>query len=184
MAAADADTLVVVSSDHGTVAFRSVLHINDLLADEGLVRRAGSGYDLRRSEAFYHPSDCGLVLLRPGVERGRALSRLVTALDRCRDQHSADIRMIEGRHGDPFLAFLYPGADVYFSGRAPKGGRPVLDSKDRGGHHLCPLSPTPWISAVLGLWSPREGRIGELVPPIPDSNAGMKGFLLEALGVL
>ena len=51
MAEADRDTLVVLSSDHGVSAFRKTLHLNELLAEAGLVRRSQEGYDLRRSSA-------------------------------------------------------------------------------------------------------------------------------------
>ena len=85
--------------------------------------------------------------------------------------------MKEGGGEDPYLAFLYPLSDGYFTGHAPGRGRPVL-RKASGGHHLSPLSPTPWIQAMLGLWSPRTRALAREVPPIPTANTGVKGFLL------
>ncbi|MFI5369315.1 MAG: alkaline phosphatase family protein, partial [Spirochaetia bacterium] len=69
MHAAGQDTLVVVSSDHGAGSIRKQVHLNELLAAEGLVKRSARAYDLSRSAAFYHPSDCGQVVARSGMDR-------------------------------------------------------------------------------------------------------------------
>ena len=182
MDASDRDTLVVVSSDHGAASSRRLLHINELLAGEGLVRRVPSGYDLRASLAFYHPSDCGQVLARAGIDRKKAMAALQRVIERASAEHGVEIGMKEGAGPDPYLAFLYPLSDGYFTGHAPGPGRPV-SRKAPGGHHLSPLSPTPWIQAVLGLWSPRSRALTREVPPIPAENSNVKDFLLEALGM-
>jgi hypothetical protein len=177
MAAMDGDTLLVVSSDHGAAPTRGVLHLNELLAEAGLVRRGPGGYDLRRSAAWYHPSDCGLVALGAGARRAEALPRLARALEAARDCHGVDVRMLELDAEPGYPAFLYPGSDAFISGRPPRrGSHGPLDKRGRGGHHLSPLAPTPWIQAVLGLWSPRGGA-GSL-SGIPAKNSGMKDFIL------
>jgi len=183
MAEADEDTLVVVSSDHGSVAHRSILHINELFADAGLVRRADFGYDLSRSLAFYHPSDCGLVMTRNRTDAPRLLAGIRGALDRARAEMKVDIGLLEGGPEDPYLAFLYPMADGYFTGNAPGMGRSALEWGKAGGHHLSPLTPNPWIQAVLGLWSPRKGAKAEISGSIPNENRGLKSFLINSLGV-
>jgi hypothetical protein len=182
MSAAGQDTLVVVSSDHGAASSRKLLYLNELLAAEGLVRRSGDAYDLRRSMAFYHPSDCGQVVARQNVDRMAALSGLRRALEHARGEHGVDIGMQEGSRDDPYIAFLYPLGDGYFTGHPPGRGRPVLDRGRRGGHHLSPLSPTPWIQAMLGLWSPRSAALTKVLPGVPSDNKDVKSFLLEAMG--
>lgn len=182
MAASDGDTLVVVSSDHGAASTRKLLHLNELLAAEGLVRRAGGGYDLRASQVFYHPSDCGQVLARPGVDREKSLAALRRAIGRAGAEHGVEIGLSEGGGEDPYLAFLYPLADGYFTGHPPGRGRPLV-KKASGGHHLSPLSATPWIQATLGLWSPRSHALVQELPPVPSENAGVKAFLLETMGL-
>ena len=122
MAEADEDTLVVVSSDHGSVAHRSILHINELFADQGLVRRDDRGYDLLRSAAFYHPSDSGLVMTRNRADAPRLVAGIRRALDRARTELKVDIGMLEGGPDDPYLAFLYPMGDGYFTGNPPGKG--------------------------------------------------------------
>jgi hypothetical protein len=182
MEAADRDTLVVVSSDHGAASSRKLLHVNELLAAEGLVRRAAGGYDLRASAAFYHPSDCGQVLARRGCDRDKALAAIRRAVGRARAEHGVEIGIEEGGGVDPYLAFLYPLRDGYFTGHAPPPGGPVM-RKTSGGHHLSPLSPTPWIQATLGLWSLRSGALVGDLPPVPAENVEVKAFLLEAMGL-
>ena len=157
MADATEDDAVVVSSDHGAAPYRSVLHVNELLAAEGLVRRTTGGYELAGSRAYYHPSDCGLVLAGHRTDRKAALDAIQGALARARTLHGADIGLLTEGMTPPHLAFLYPMGDAYFTGRPPRRGTAVLDPGDQGGHHLSSLSPTPWIRAMLGLWSPRPG---------------------------
>jgi hypothetical protein len=181
MQTADESTLLVVSSDHGAAAFQGLLHVNELFVKEGLVRRSGDGYDLRRSTAFYHTSDCGQVLARDGVDKPAVLSTIRKALQRASAEHGVEIGMLEGVAGDPYLAFLYPLGNGYFTGDPPKRGRPVMEAGKRGGHHLSPLSPTPWIQAVLGLWSPRSRLLWKEIS-VPSANREMKGFLLDLMG--
>jgi hypothetical protein len=185
MAAAEPDTLLVVSSDHGAMSHRSLLHVNELFAEAGLVRRApeGSspgGYDLRRSAAYYHPSDCGQVVVghaelqRHGLDRPNLIRRVRAIAGQ------AGIGMVEGGPDAPYLAFFYPLGDGYYTGRPPRRGRPALDGKKAGGHHLSPLSPTPWIQAVLGLWS--SGSTAAAFGNAPAANCGLKSYLLDQLG--
>jgi hypothetical protein len=186
MAAAGPDTLLVVSSDHGAMSHRSVLHVNELFAGSGLVRRrvggsSPTGYDLRRSPAYYHPSDCGQVVvndaeaLRRGFDRAGLLSRLRAIAD------EAGAGLLEGAPDLPYIAFFFPLGDRYFTGRPPRHGRPALDEEKAGGHHLSPLSPTPWIDAVLGLWSSSAavGAFGDA----PTANRDLKSYLLAQMGV-
>jgi hypothetical protein len=201
MAAAGPGTLLVVSSDHGAMPHRSVLHLNERLAEAGLVRRApaarGVGYDLAGSCAFYHPSNCGQVVWNPGVARKRGVGRqeIVRRVRAVVD--SAGIGMQEGGPGDPYLAFLFPLGDAYFTGSPPRPGRPALDAGAAGGQHLSPLSPTPWMDAVLGLWhtNDEEGdsRVGatggfasgatDAYPSLPAANVQLKDFILSHLGL-
>ncbi len=182
MRAADQDTLVVVSSDHGAASTRKLLYINELLAAEGIVKRSGEAYDLRRSAAFYHPSDCGQVVARKDVDRAAILAAIGRARERAHEEFGIDIDMREGSIDDPYIAFLFPRGDGYFTGNHPGRGRPTLDTGRRGGHHLSPLSPTPWIQAMLGLWSPRSAALARELPTIPADNKDVKGFLLEVMG--
>jgi hypothetical protein len=182
MQAAGPDTLVVVSSDHGAASTRKVLHLNELFAAEGLVKRTGSAYDLPRSAAFYHPSDCGQVIARRNVDQRRILAALRRVRERAQAEFGIDIGMQEGSGDDPYIAFLFPLGDGYFTGNPPGPGRPPLNSGRRGGHHLSPLSPTPWIQAMLGLWSPRSAALAQELPSIPTDNKNVKDFLLEAMG--
>jgi hypothetical protein len=179
-AEADEDTLVVLSSDHGSVAHRSILHINELFADEGLVRRTADGYDLSRSAAFYHPSDSGLVVTRGPVDAPRLLAGIRRVVARAGEDLKVPIGILEPGPGDPFIAFLYPLGDGYFTGDPPGKGRSALAWSKAGGHHLSPLTPNPWINAVLGLWSPRAGA--DRFDSVPSENSGLKAFLLAALG--
>ncbi len=182
MQAAGQDTLVVVSSDHGAGSIRKQVHLNELLAAEGLVKRSADAYDLPRSAAFYHPSDCGQVIARASADRPAILSALRRALDRARREFGIDIGMQAGIGDDPYIAFLFPLGDGYFTGHHPGRGRPALDGARRGGHHLSPFSPTPWIQAMLGLWSPRSTALSKELPAIPADNKDVKSFLLEVMG--
>jgi hypothetical protein len=181
MAEADRDALVVLSSDHGASAFRSSLHMNEVLAQCGLVVRSARGYNLRRSLAYYHPSDCGIVLARPGAGRGPVLAGLRRAVDRARDHFEVQIGMEEGRPDDPFIAFLYPLSDSSLTARPPRRSGEILDRTRSGGQHLSPLAATPWIQAMLGLWSPRTTTLTRDMDGIPTANRMMKGFLLRML---
>jgi hypothetical protein len=182
MATADRDTLLAVSSDHGAASHRGMLHVNELFADAGLVRRLGDGYDLRRSSAYYHPSDCGQVVAREPFDRGRLFRSVQGVVARANGAFGARIAVLEGSAGLPYVAFLYPLGDTYFTGKPPGKDRPALNKRKMGGHHLSPLCPTPWIQAMLGLWSPRTGALPGSIPAIPGDNRDLKRFLLEAMG--
>ena len=86
-----------------------------------------------------------------------------------------------GKPGSPYVAFLYPKGDRYFTGRPPRAGGNSLDKRRAGAHHLSPLSPTPWISAALGTWGPRR-ETGNL-PFMPKRNVEMKKFLMESMSL-
>jgi hypothetical protein len=182
MEGAGKDALVVLSSDHGAGSIRKQVHLNELLAAEGLVKRSADAYDLPRSAAFYHPSDCGQVVGRDNGDRTAILAGLRRALDRARSEFGIDIGMQEAGGDDPYIAFLFPLGDGYFTGNHPGRGNPALDTLRRGGHHLSPFSPTPWIQAVLGLWSPRSAALARELPAIPSDNKDVKSFLLEVMG--
>jgi len=187
MAAAGPDTLLIVSSDHGAMSHRSVLHVNELFVASGLVKRrvggsSPAGYDLRRSAAYYHPSDCGQVVVndaearRRGFDRAGLLSRVRAIADK------AGAGLLEGAPDLPYIAFFFPLGDRYFTGRPPRHCRPALDAHKAGGHHLSPLSPTPWIQAVLGLWSSSAavGAFGDA----PTANCDLKNYILAQMGIL
>jgi len=180
MAEADRDTLIVVSSDHGVSAFRKTLHLNELFAECGLVARSREGYDARRSLAMYHPSDSGLVLARPRADRTAVLAGIRRAMARAFEL-GVKIGMEEGRGDDPFVAFLHPLSDAYLTARAPRRGAPVIDRSRSGGQHLSSLAPTPWIQAMLGLWSPRTTSLARDLGDIPTANTMLKSFLLRML---
>lgn len=180
MAEADRDTLIVLSSDHGVSAFRRTLHLNELLAECGLVVRSREGYDVRRSLGMYHPSDSGLVLARPGADRTAVLAGLRRAVVLA-NELGVQISMEEGRGDDPFIAFLHPLSDAYLTARAPRRGGPLIDSSRSGGQHLSSLAPTPWIQSMLGLWSSRTTSLARELGEIPTANTMMKSFLLRML---
>jgi predicted AlkP superfamily pyrophosphatase or phosphodiesterase len=181
MAEAGPDDLVVLSSDHGVSAFRGTLHLNEIFARAGLVRRSAHGYDFRRSLAYYHPSDCGLVLNRSGTGRGPILDAIRRAVEDAKNQLGVRMGIVEARPEDPFIAFIYPLSDIYITARPlPKGGE-ILDRSRSGGQHLSPLVETPWINAMLGLWSPRSTHLASDLDRIPGANVELKSFLLGML---
>lgn len=186
MSSADEDLLIVISSDHGAVPHRGTLHFNEVLADAGLVKRGPHGYLLRQSIIYYHPSDCGLLLSNAAVAAKRGLGRqellavVRRALQRAESLHGVRIAAVEGGPASPYLLFLYPLGDMYFTGQAPKRVGLVVNKRRKGGHHLSPLCPSPWIDAVVGLWSRRPG-VRDL-SGVPDENQGMKRFIMELLG--
>ncbi|MFI5369314.1 MAG: hypothetical protein ACHQ1F_09915 [Spirochaetia bacterium] len=110
------------------------------------------------------------------------MAALRRGLDRARREFGIEIGMVEGSGDDPYVAFLFPLGDGYFTGNPPGRGRPALDGARRGGHHLSPFSPTPWIQAMLGLWSPRSTGLSKELPAVPADNKDVKDFLLEAMG--
>ena len=178
MAEAGPDSLVVLSSDHGVSAFRSSLHVNEVLADCGLVARKAGSYDYARAAAYYHPSDCGIVLAGRGAGRQTVLAGIRRSVDRARDQHGVAIGMEEGRPEDPFIAFIYPLSETYLTARPPQRRGEILAKSRSGGQHLSPLAPTPWIQAMVGLWSPRTDSLRNELDRIPTTNAMLKDFLL------
>jgi hypothetical protein len=181
MAAADPDALLVVSSDHGAVPYRRVIHVNELLVGAGLARRSDDGYDLRGSIACYHPSNCGLIAMQRHASRPDVLRRLRRALDDARVSLGTEMGMVELREHDPYPAFIYPMTDSELTGKPPRRGGGALDASKAGGHHLSPLTPTPWIQAMLGLWSPRTQALGRDLAGIPTENRLLKAFLLDLI---
>lgn len=180
----DENTLLVLSSDHGQVPYRRAIHLNDLLAQEGLVRKRKKGYDLRRSVAYYHPANCGQVVMNPrqarkaGLSREQIGERILRCVEQANSGLGAEISSLWGGEKDPYLLFLYPRADTHLTGRYDPEAD-VLDAGFRGGQHLSPLCPTPWIQAMLGLWSPAGLPFDR--QSIPDRNTGVKTFLLRYL---
>lgn len=187
MRLAGPETLVVVSSDHGAMPHRSMLHINERLAEAGLVRRAAvrpahGGYDLHRSTAYYHPSDCGQVIFNEEEARLRhlVLPQVMGRLHSVADGVGIGMQ-VPDPHA-PYIAFLYPLGDCHFTGAPPRKGRPALDSGKAGGHHLSPLSGSTWMQAVLGLWSSSPEARGAL-RAVPTANTALSPFLLDHMGV-
>jgi len=180
----DENTLLVVSADHGQAPYRRALYLNDLLAEIGLVRRGKKGYDLHRSVAYYHPANCGQVVMNPrqvrkaGLSRERIGEQVLRCIEQANSGLGAEISYLWGRENDPYLLFLYPGADTHLTGRYDPEAE-VLDAGLRGGQHLSPLCPTPWIQAMLSLWSPAGLPFDKR--SIPDRNTGVKKFLLRYL---
>ncbi|MBN2551756.1 MAG: alkaline phosphatase family protein [Spirochaetales bacterium] len=189
----EGDSLLVLSADHGQAPYRRVLHINELLAETGLVRRcprgakqsgAERGYDLGRSAAYYHPSNCGQVVVNPvqarraGLSRRRIAERVIDCLEQANTSLESRIAYLEGGDTDPYLLFLYPLADTHLSGR-PHPRAAILDESRKGGQHLSPLQPTPWIQAMLALWSPSGLPLDRKI--IPRQNTDVKDFLLPYL---
>jgi hypothetical protein len=91
----------------------------------------------------------------------------------------ARIAAREAGPGDPFLQLLYPEADTYLTGDPPSPGKPALNPRRSGGHHLGPLTPNPWIDALLGLWSARPGS--RPFADAPRRNVEVKEYLLGRL---
>jgi hypothetical protein len=192
MEEADQRTLVAVSSDHGQAPFRRILRLNELFLEAGLVKSGGRGYDWRRSPAFYHPADCGQVVVNPGrVRRGglsreTLLRRAVDCIEAANKGFDARIAYRIGEPPDPYLLFLYPRGDTYFTGKG-RPGEGILDSERRGGHHLSPYCPSEWIRSLLALWSPgglpaTDGPGGQACQP-PGRNTELKSYLLAWLGL-
>jgi len=177
------DTLLVVSSDHGAIAQRSMLHLNEVFAAAGLTRKDEGRYDLRRSTFWYHPSDCGQVVARDPGRRALNMADLRRVIDTVNRDLSAGIGIEEGNADAPYLAFLYPRGDMYFTGRPGRRNEPLPVKKKTGGHHLSPLSPTPWIDAVLGVWSRSAGTGTRAGPAAPSENASVKSFILESMEI-
>jgi hypothetical protein len=182
------NTLLVVSADHGQAPFRRVLHLNDLFVEAGLVRRSGgrtkNGYDLSRSLAYYHPANCGQVVMNPRQVKKAGLSpeqigeRVLRCLAQANDSFGSEIAHLWGGENDPYLLFLYPRSDTHLTGRY-RAEADVADTELKGGQHLSPLCPTPWMQAMLALWSPAGLPFDK--ETIPDQNTGVKEFLLRYL---
>jgi hypothetical protein len=182
------ETLLVLSADHGQAPYRRVLRLNDLLAQIGLVRVCQDGrkrgYDLRRSLAYYHPANCGQVVVNPrqadksGLSREQIGERVLRCLKQANDSFGSDISHLWGGENDPYLLFLYPRSDTHLTGRYNPGSD-VVDTGLKGGQHLSPLCPTSWMQAMLALWSPSGLPFDKAA--IPDSNTGIKTLLLRYL---
>ena len=159
MEAADKNTLLVLSSDHGQIPFRSSIHLNRVLSRGGLVKIKKNRYDFKNSIAYYHPSDCGQLVVnwhrakKKGLSRDHLLKESIDLIESINADYSAKISYIVGKDSAPYLLFLYPQGDTYFTGKGGPGAE-IVDSSKKGGHHLSPLCPSPWIRPLLGLWSP------------------------------
>ena len=186
MEQADERTLVAVSSDHGQAPFRRVLKLNELFFQAGLVRADAGGYDFRRSEAYYHPADCGQVLANPhptrraGSEREKLAEKIEHCLQAANSELDARLAWRRGEAADPYLCFVYPEADTHITGKGSPGDD-ILDCERRGGHHLSAYCPTPWIRSMLALWSP--GGLRAAGPQPPQRNKELKSYLLACLGL-
>jgi hypothetical protein len=188
MAECDEKMLVVLSSDHGVSAFRGTLHINELFARCGLVSRRGEGYDLERSFACYHPSDCGIVLSGRsapaafgGADRRAALRGIHAVVERAQKELGVRIGIEEAGPDDPFIAFLYPVSDICLTARRPRRGEGMMDRTRSGGQHVSALSGSPWMQAMLGMWTPRSAALSRELDGVPTENRMMKSFLLRML---
>jgi len=181
MSKMEGDDLLVVSSDHGAMAHTAKLHVNEAFADAGIVRRVADGYDHRKSLAWYHPSDCGQVVSRSSTDKASLRLRIRQVIDKLNSAIGANIGVMDGNADSSFISFLYPKGDLYFTGQPPNKNGKSLNREKAGGHHLSPLSPTPWIHAFLGLWSPGEGKVPQRLPFLPQENVEMKRFIVEAL---
>jgi len=180
------DDLLVVSSDHGAVPFRRVFHLNELFAEAGLLPRKGGRFLFHEAAAYYHPSECGLVLFqeraarRLGMDRSRVLA-LVREIPRLAlSLHGVPVGMQDGPKDASWLSLLYPLDDTSFSSApCPHPGKPVRGGK-AGGHHISPLCPSAWIPSVLGIWGPDRKRLPS-TDRVPTRNEDVKRFLLETL---
>jgi hypothetical protein len=115
---------------------------------------------------------------RAGLSREQIGERVLDCLDQTNDSFGSEISHRWGGKNDPFLLFLYPRSDTHLSGRYnPRGD--MVNTGLKGGQHLSPLCPTPWMEAMLALWSP-SGLSFETTS-IPDRNTGIKDFLLRYL---
>ena len=112
-------------------------------------------------------------------DRLEAWAAARAAVERANAVHGARIAVLEPGPSDPFLLYLYPGSDTYFTGDPPSPGKPALNPRRSGGHHLSPLTPDPWINALTGLWSPRPGA--RAVDGAPVRSTEVKEFLLGRL---
>jgi hypothetical protein len=119
------------------------------------------------------------VLCRANAPRGTTLARLLSALERVKASHGIDIQHLTDGISSSYLAFLYPMDDTGLTGSPPRRGMSLLNTKKQGGHHLSPLTPTPWIQATLGLWTPR--RPAAFPAAVPRANRDVSRFLLGLL---
>lgn len=212
--------LLILTGDHGQVSYRRRLHINELFERRGLIGSRGHALDFKRATAYYHPSNCGQVVVNParaqraygdaGAADARAtdidshaarasdrqseayvaatlptetrtlLLRVVRSIVRqANEEYHAELELLGGGPGDPYLAFLYPTGDTFFSGqRHPRGT--IVDATACGGHHLSPLGGSPWINAAVGVWSPSGSIAAE---DVPNDSTGMKDFVLHQCGL-
>jgi hypothetical protein len=186
---ADPQTLVAVSSDHGQAPFRRIVRLNELFLEAGLVRAGRQNYDLRRSLLYYHPADCGQVVVnqgrarRAGLSREDLIRRSVSCLEKANSDLDARLGYRIGTVSDPYLLFVYPLSDTHITGKGFPGGG-VLDSERKGGHHLSPYCHSPWIRSLLALWSPAGlPAQGGGMPQVPRRNTELKDYLLACLGI-
>jgi hypothetical protein len=184
-----AQDLLVISSDHGAVPYRRSLCINELFADAGLLPREGGRFLFAEATAYYHPSECGLVLFNGraadarGMDRSRALAAVRGILRRAEAVHGVRMGLVEPPVDASWLCILYPLDDCSLSSSPGGSGRSPMRGGKAGGHHQSPLCPSPWIPSVLGIWGPDRSRLPSETR-LPSRNDGLKALLLELLGCL
>ena len=134
--------------------------------------------------AYYHPANCGQVVVNPSQARTAGLSReqigqrVLHCLDQANANLGTEIAYSWGGENDPYLLFLYPRSDTHITGKYDGDGE-IIDAGRRGGQHLSPLYRTPWLQAMLGLWSPAGLRLD--CQRIPKRNTDVKALLLRYL---
>jgi hypothetical protein len=183
------DTTFVVSSDHGFCAVDRAFHVNQALADAGLLVFDGHGdIDLAATEVFFHPARSGAIFARPDLllspqSAESLLSRASAALLAARDPQdsrcpthrlrAANRRGPERRPdplGDLFIEGA-PGFDLR-SERGPDGA--TFSGTAKGGNHVA-NNGAPSLQGILAI----GGGVGR-TPPIPANLHNRHVFALVA----
>jgi hypothetical protein len=115
---------------------------------------------------------------KAGLSREQIGRRVLDCLEQANDSFGCQIAHLWGGANDPYLLFLYPRSDTHITGRYGRGAD-VVNTELKGGQHLSPLCPTPWMQAMLALWSPDGLPFDK--GAVPDRNTGVKEFLLRYL---
>ena len=158
VAHADADTVLAVGSDHGTIGARTRVRMNAALSATGLLSLDPSGHvDLAHTRAYYL-ADAGYFLInrasRPGgivnpAEEDAvraAVEKMLVGLRDPRNDTALVAEVIDPRRSDWGLGGPH-GGDVYFRlapGASPTGdlqGAVVYDGPATGEHLLDPQRP-------------------------------------------
>jgi len=134
---ADAETTVFVLSDHGFCGLQTAVHLDQWLADQGLLRYAGARATLRRRVKAGLAPILKKVLPRPWLERGRRAFAVTRVIDW---DHT---RVYSGRSSENAVF-------INLKGREPMGvvepGREYEELRDEV------------IQALEGLCDPRTGE--------------------------